>query len=139
MSAIGTRSLVISIGATDFTAQVSKAVITSADSDADFQTFADVANGGLRDYQLNFVAYQDPTTGTLWDKVFSATGTTVACLLKPYGNAVASATQPHFSFSAVISEPDGDFLGGEADPSSSARMTFECKWDLTARPTRVTS
>ncbi|GAB3663480.1 hypothetical protein GCM10027596_26700 [Nocardioides korecus] len=139
MAGLGTRSLIITIGATDYTAQVSKAVITSKESDADFQTFADAAAGGGRDYQLEFTAVQDLVTGTLWDKVFTAPGTTVACVLKPYGGAAASPTTPWFNFNAVVSEPDGDFLGGEQDKSTSARMTFDCKWDLTAKPTRVTA
>lgn len=139
MAALGTRTLKISIAGTEFDAQVSKVVITTAESDADFATFADAAAGGARDYKLSFEAVQDLATGTLWDKVWSAAGTTVACILKPYGNTTATAGQPHLSFNAVVSEPDGDFIGGEADKSTTARMTFECEWALEAKPTKVTS
>src|SRR4051794_37075199 len=137
MAALGTRTLVITIGATDYTAQVSKAVVTSADSDRDFITFADAAAGGARDYNLEFTAVQDMATGTLWDKVWTAAGTSVACILKPYGNAAASVSQPHYSFNATVKEPDGDFIGGEADSSTTARMTIECEWPLDAKPTKV--
>lgn len=137
MAALGTRTLTVSVGGTDYTAQVSKAVITSGEADSDFVTFADAAAGGAREYRLEFTAVQDMASATLWDKVFSTPGTTVAFLVKPYGNATASATQPHFSGNAVITEPDGDFIGGEADASSTARMTFDCSWVLTAKPTRV--
>ena len=82
---------------------------------------------------------QDMATGTLWDKVWTATGTSVAYILKPYGNTTGSPTQPHYSGNATITEPDGDFIGGEADASTSARMTFECSWVLDAKPTKVTS
>lgn len=136
---IGTRLLVVTVASTDYTAQISKAVITSAESDSDFITFAQAAAGGGRSYAFEFTAAQDGAASTLWDKVFSAAGTTVACLLKPYGNAVASASEPHFSFNAVVTEPDGDFIGGEADSSTTARMTFDCAWPLTAKPSRVTS
>lgn len=138
MAALGTRTLVVTIAGTDFTAQVSKCVITAGDADSDFITFADAAAGGAREYRLEFEAVQDlVATTSLWDKVFSAAGTTVAFLVKPYGNATASATQPHFSGNCIITEPDGDFIGGEADASASARMTFECSWVLTGKPTRV--
>lgn len=138
MAALGTRTLVLTIGGTDYTAQVSKAVIVSGERDSDFVTFTDAAAGGAREYRLEFTAVQDLTTTTLWDKVFSSAGTSVAYLLKPYGNAAASAGQPHFSGNATITEPDGDFIGGEADASTTARMTFECSWVLDAKPTRVT-
>lgn len=138
MAALGTRLLVLTIGGTDYTAQISKSVITSGTADSDFVTFANAAGGGAREYRLEFTAVQDLATGTLWDKVWTAAGTTVAGLLKPYGNAAASVSQPHYSFNATITEPDGDFLGGEADASTSARMTFECSWVLDAKPTKVT-
>lgn len=139
MAAIGTRLLKLSIGANDVTAQVSVAKITTGESDADFVTFADAAAGGARDYKLVFTAVQDAVTGTLWDRVWSSAGTTVAGILMPYGNTTASVTQPHFSFNAIITEPDGDLLGAEADPSATARAVIECEWALTAKPTKVTA
>lgn len=139
MAALGTSTLVITVGGTDYTSQVSKAVITSAESDSDFTTFADAASGGARAYALEFTAVQDMVATTLWDKIWTAPGTTVAFLIKPYGNSAASVSQPHYSGNAVVKEPDGDFIGGEADSSTTARMTVECSWPLTAKPTKVTS
>lgn len=136
MAALGTRTLVLSIGGTDYTAQVSKAVITSNAADSDFVTFADAAAGGKREYRLEFTAVQDAATGTLWDKVWSAAGTSVAFILKPYGNAAASATQPWYTGNATITEPDGDFIGGEANASTTARFTFDASWVLDAKPTK---
>lgn len=138
MAGLGTRLLKISVGGTDYTAQVSKAVITSGESDSDFVTFADAAAGGGRLYNLEFTAVQDMAASTLWDKVWTAAGTTVACILMPYGNSAASVSQPHYSFNAVVKEPDGDFIGGEADASTTARMVIECVWPLEAKPTKVT-
>lgn len=138
MAALGTRLLTLSIGGTDYTAQVSKAVITSGEADSDFVTFADAASGGAREYRLEFTAVQDMATGTLWDEVWTAAGTSVAFILKPYGNSAASVSQPHYTGNATITEPDGDFIGGEADASTTARMTFEASWVLDAKPTKVT-
>lgn len=139
MSGIGTRLLKITIDGDDYTAEVAKATITSGASESDFVTFAEAAAGGGRDYKLAFRAVQDAEAASLWSQVFLNAGDTVACVLMPYGNAVPSATEPHFEFDAVISEPDGDFIGGEANSSVSARMTFECAWALEAKPTKVTA
>ena len=139
MAALGTRSLTISVGGEDYTAQVSNCRIVSGDADSDFVTFADAAAGGAREYRLEFTAVQDPATGTLWDKVWTGAGTTAAIILKPAGGTTASTTQPHFTGNVVISEPDGDMLGGEADASATARFTFEASWVFTAKPTRVTA
>lgn len=137
MAALGTRLLVLTIGGTDYTAQISKAVIGSRKADSDFVTFANAASGGLREYYLTFVAVQDLVVGTLWDKIWTAAGTSVAYLIKPYGNAAASAAQPHYSGNLTVVEPEGDLIGGEADASTTARMTVECEWVLDAKPTKV--
>lgn len=139
MAALGTRLLTIEIGGSEFTAQVSKAVIVSGESDSDFVSFEDAASGGAREYRLEFTAVQDMETGSLWDEVWTSAGSSVACVLAPYGNAAASTTQPHYTFNATVTEPDGDFIGGEANASTSARMVFEASWVLDAKPTKVTT
>lgn len=139
MAALGTRSLTLSIGGQDVTAQVSNCRITSAEADSDFVSFADAAAGGAREYRLAFTATQDMATGTMWDKVWSAAGTTVAVIIKPAGGTTASVTQPHFTGNVVITEPDGDILGGEANASATAKFTFDAEWVFTAKPTKVTA
>jgi hypothetical protein len=139
MAKIGTRNLKIEIDAVDYTASVSNARITSAEGDTDFVTFADAAAGGSRAYKLAFTAAQDADSASLWTKVFDSSGTTVPITIMPYGNAIATAAEPHFTATAVISEPDGDFLGGEANASTTARFTFDCEWDLEAKPARVSA
>lgn len=138
MTALGTRSLTLEIGGTDYTAQVSNCRIVSGAADSDFLTFAEAAQGGGREYMLTFTAVQDPATGTLWDRIWTAAGETVAFTIAPAGGEVPSETQPHFTGNAVITEPDGDLLGGEANASTTAKFTFEAEWACTAKPVRVT-
>ena len=138
MTAIGTRLLTLTIDGTEVTAEVSKAVITSNDAGSDFTTFADAANGGAREYRLEFTAVQDAATGSLWDKVWTAAGSDVDYSLAPYGGTPTLAT-PAFEGTLTITEPDGDFVGGSADSSTSARMTFDCAWVCDGKPTRVTA
>ena len=139
MAGVGTRLLKLELASDDVTAEVSKVAITSAESDSDFVTFSEAAAGGKRDYKLALTAVQDHESGSIWDQIFTAAGSTVAGVYIPYGNTTPSATQPHFTFNAVIAEPEGDFLGGEANKSSSARMIIEVEWELTAKPVKVTS
>lgn len=139
MTALGTRLLKIKIGTTEYTAQVNKSVITSGAAPTDFVTFADAAAGGKREYRLEFTAVQDTDTGTLWDKVWTSAGTSVAIIHNPYGVATATAATPFFTANATVTEPDGDFIGGEANSSTASRFTFACSWVLDAKPTKVTT
>lgn len=139
MTAIGTRLLTLKIDGEEYAAEVSNVRITSAESDSDFVTFADAAAGGARDYTLAMTMTQDLEDGSLWREVWDNPGTEVPFRIRPYGNTTASTGQSHFSGTAVITEPDGDFLGGEANASATAKMTIEVEWPCTARPTRATS
>lgn len=138
MTALGTRMLVVTVGATDYTAQIFNCEIVSRAADSDQTTFAEAAAGGGRIYSLKFVMTQDLATTGLWDKIWSAAGTSVAVLVKPYGNAAASTTQPHYSGNVTVTEPDGTLIGGDANASTTARWTVEVSWDFAAKPAKVT-
>jgi hypothetical protein len=139
MAGIGTRLLTLEVEGDAYTDEVSVAKVTSGESDADFITFADAAAGGARQYNLEITMVQDAVAGSLWDLMFTAPGTEIDYTIAPYGNAVPSPTQPHFTGTAVVSEPDGDLLGGEADASTTARMTASVVWPCTGKPVRVTA
>jgi hypothetical protein len=137
MAQITTRQLVMTLDGADVTAQISTCIVKTAETDSDFVSFADAAAGGGRDYKLALTFVQDPAADTVWDQVWSHAGEEVPVIIKPFGNAVATAGQPHFTATAVISEPDGDLLGGEADASPSNRFTTEVEWALTGKPVKV--
>lgn len=137
MSAIGTRLLTLTIDGDDATAEVSTCKIVSAETDSDFVSFADAAAGGGREYSLALTFVQDLATGALFDQLWSHAGDEVPFVINPYGNAVATAAQPHISGTAIISEPDGDMLGGDADASPSNRFVTEVEWKCTEKPVKV--
>lgn len=139
MTAIGTRKLTLEIGGVERAAEVSKSVVTSNPADSDFTSFEDAKNGGGREYGLNIIATQDADSASLWSEVWDNAGSEIPVTVRPYGNELPSATQPHFEGTVVISEPDGDLLGGEANASNTARFTFEVTWKFLAKPTRVTT
>lgn len=138
MAALTARTLLISIAATQYEAQVFTAEVESGPADADDVTYAEAAAGGGRVYQLNLKLTQDMATTGLWSTIFGSAGTDVAVLIKPYGNAAASVTQPHFTMTANVREPDGVLIGGEADASTTKRQVVEVEWPLTAKPVKVT-
>ncbi|GAA3193961.1 hypothetical protein ACFO1B_03835 [Dactylosporangium siamense] len=139
MAALGTRKLTLSIDGDNVTPEVSSAVISSAETDSDFVSFADAAAGGGRTYTLKLTMVQDTETGSLWDQIWSHAGQDVPVTVRPHGNAAASATLPHFTGAVTITEPDGDLLGGEADASTTARFTTDVEWTFLAKPTRITA
>jgi hypothetical protein len=139
MAFIGTRKLTLQIDALEVAPDVSAVTIESGDTDSDFVSFASAAAGGGRDYVMHLTLAQDAAAGTLWSKVWDEAGETIPYVLRPYGNAVATALQPHFTGSVIIHEPDGELLGGEADASVSAVMTIEVEWPCEAKPLRITA
>lgn len=137
MAQIGTRKLKLEVDGTEHTANVSNVRITSGASDSDFITFAQANAGGGRDYALVITLAQDAASGSLWREIWDNAGDDVPVTVMPYGNAVPSATEPHYEATATITEPDGDLLGGEANSSTSARFTVEVTWALAGKPTAV--
>ncbi len=150
MPEFGTRALVFRAATAaaptvfaDYTSEVSNVRITSAESDADFVSFADAAAGGARQYALALTFKQTSATTSLWAKMFGAeVGTDVPCEIWPAGRpggGTATVSQPKYTVTATVSEPDGDLLGGEADKSVTARFLTEVEWQCLAKPVQVTS
>lgn len=139
MSALGTRLLKVKINSTDFTANCSSVKVSAADADSDFVTFQDASSGGSKTHTLTFTAAQDMAAGSLWRLQLLSAGSTVQVLVNPYGVTTASDTTPFYSGSVVIPKFDGDYLGGDADKSSTAKFTFDGSWDFAADPVLVTS
>lgn len=133
-----TRLLKLTIDGVEWTAQCTAARITTAAADSSLTTFADAATGGARAYSLTFTGVSDYQASSLWDEIFSHAGSTVAYILAPYGVA-ASATAPTFTGNVTIQENDGDFIGGDANASTSSFFTFDAVWPCTAKPTRTTT
>lgn len=137
MAALGTRKLTLTVDGDEVAPEVSTCVIRASESDSDFVSFQAASSGGGRTYSLGITMAQDPEAGSLWDQIWSHAGEEVPVVVRPYGNATASATQPHFTGDVVISEPDGDLLGGEADASTTARFVTEVEWVFVSKPLRV--
>lgn len=135
MSGLGTRFLKLTIDGDPVTAEVSKAEVVISDAGSDFTTFADAAGGGAKEWRLEFTAVQDPVTAaSVWRKVWENAGDDVDFVLDPVGGGAASPTNPLYSGTVTITLPDGPILGGSADPSTTARFTFDCSWVIDGQP-----
>jgi hypothetical protein len=131
---LGTRALTLTISGIDYSNAVSSVKVTSAESDSDFLTFAAAAAGGSRSYKLSMTLAQDIAAASLWRLIWDSAGTEVPVIVKPAGGTTLSASQPSFAFTAVVAEPDGDYLGGDADKSTSAKFTTEVEWEILDKP-----
>ncbi len=146
MAASGTRALVFRAATaaaptvfTDFTSAISSCKIVPSESDSDFVSFADAAAGGARQYNLELTLVQDMTAASLWDYAFSQAGTDVPVEVWPNGRPATTITaaQPKFTMTVTVVEPDGDWIGGEANADNTARFTTEYSWKALAKPVRV--
>ena len=137
-SPLGTNKLTLLIDGEERAAEVSTAEITNEETESDFVSFEMAAQGGGRDWKLHIVAVQDPgDPNSLLNLTWDMAGTDVDVIVRPYGNASASASAPHYTGTVTVKYPDGVLVGGEADASGSARMTFEVEWDFIEKPTKV--
>lgn len=143
MARVNPRLIVVMAGdtgsETDRSLELSNAQFHSAEADIEFVSFEEARQGGARTYTAQLTIAQDHATGTLWREVWDNAGDTISGIYQPYGNAVPSATQPHYEFTAVISEPDGLLMGGEATTSTRAVASIEVEWELNGKPTEVTA
>lgn len=142
MARVNPRLIVVMMGPdgteSDRSLELSKCEFHSAEADIEFVSFSEARAGGARTYTAQLTLAQDHATGTLWREVWDNAGDTIFGIYKPYGNATASVSQPFYEFSAVISEPDGLLMGGEATTSTRAVASIEVEWELTAKPVEVT-
>lgn len=93
------------------------------------QTFAQMR--GQVPTVLNMTIIQDLVADSLWDLAVNQAGSPVTGIYKPYGNATASATQPHYSFNTTPSGPTGDvILGGDAAEDGTQGLTVDVVWQI---------
>lgn len=117
-------------------ADTTAVVLDSEESDDDVTTFEDAAQpGGARQEFLQITAIQSTDPDSLWSQVWDKAGEEVAFTYAPHGNETPSETQPHFVGTCTIGPRPT--LGGEAGRTNT--YTFETRWDVVGRTTKITS
>lgn len=140
MGDIGTRKTRVFVDDIEFTDSVSVVEIRSTDSDSDFTSFEDAANGGNKDYAFGATIKQSTTVDSLHDYAWSKTGQEVEVVVWLDGMPVGgtpSAAQPSHTGTVVITDPDGVLLGGAANASATAKQVIEVEWKYLAKPVKA--
>lgn len=123
------KTLSLTIAGTEYNMDCKKVILNNEESEDDFTTFADLAAGGAIQWFFEIEAVSDFGTGSLWNYVWSNAGTSaVAFVFKPYGNATASATQPHFTGTLNVGPKPP--VGGEAGEV----FSFEARFEVNGTP-----
>jgi hypothetical protein len=128
-------ALKLTIGTTDYWADITSAVLENEESDAGVTTFADAQAGGARTHYFTLTAIQSTDTGSFWRYVWANTGEVVSYEYAPHGNAEPSSSEPHFTGTVKI--PPKPSIGGEA--GTTTEFTFEVRMDCQEEPTLVTA
>jgi hypothetical protein len=124
------KGLSLTINSIEYNLDAKSVALSSEDKDV--ITFADIASGA-KQWFFTVTALFDAGTGSLWRYVWDNAGTEdVAFTFKPYGNATASATQPHFTGTLTVgTKPD---ISGDANST----FEFEVRFDVDGEPTMDT-
>lgn len=107
--------------------------LENEEADEDALTFAEYSaqNGVPVQWFFTIEAVADYGVNSLWTLLWDNSGETIPFVFKPFGNATATAAQPHFTGNArVTAKPP---IGGTAGEV----FTFEARLDLDGEPTRV--
>lgn len=131
---LGTRALTLTIDGVERTADVSECWIIQTPG----LRYWGRGGGSTRcNYSLRATAAQDMTPGSLWSLAWDYADEIVAVDLRPAGGATATEEQPWFTGHIQLVPNEGPILGGQANPSNSAKLTFTFEWPFLGKPVRV--
>ena len=123
------KSLSLTINAVEYNMDCTSVVLNNEEADNDTQTFADLAAGGALQWFFEIEAVSDFGTGSLWNYVWSNSGASaVAFVFKPYGNATATPSKPHFTGTLNVGAKPP--VGGAAGET----FKFEVRFDVDGTP-----
>lgn len=125
------KDLSLTIDAEEVNLEGTSIVLDNEEADTDAVTFAELGNGTPLQWFFTITAVADYGSGSFWSTLWDNAGTTVPFVLKPYGNATATAAQPHFTGTCTINAKPP--IGGTANEV----FTFEARLDVEGDPVRV--
>ena len=126
------KSLSLTIAGVEYNMDATSVVLNNEEADSDATTFADLAAGGALQWFFEVEAVSDYGTGSLWAYVWDNAGDDgVAFVFKPYGNATATDSKPHFTGTLKVGPKPA--IGGAAGET----FTFEVRFDVEGTPTKV--
>lgn len=139
MTALSPKKCTIEIGEDSYTGDITNWTFSAADSSSDTTTFEEADQGGAKDVTFNATFIQDDGDASLWSYLYDNPGADCTITVMPQGNAVPSATQPHWTATGTVPRYDGDFMGGDANADKRARWTASIAIPCDGFPTKVTA
>lgn len=128
------KSLSLTFSTVEVNCVSTSIVLDNEDADAELVTFGDVVAGNDKRWYFVVTGLPDYSPGTWWTLCWETPQyTPLPYLFKPYGNAVASPSQPHFTGSVMVDRKPP--VGGDAG----SVWSFDTRLSCTANPTRVTA
>lgn len=128
MAAIRGQYLSVTIDGDEYKSDVTAWSLSPAEAEDDDTTFGETGEGGSINWTLGLTMIQDTGANSLHTFLWENQGATATFVVKTDA-AVVSATNPSWTFDAVVSMPSGSaFLGAEASKTSRTRSKTEVEW-----------
>ena len=99
---IKAQNIIFKIGSTDYACDANMVSLTLEDAPGDVQTFCETRIGGQWTLELEGIVSGD--TSSLYRVLWNNFGSTAAFIIAPQGNAVATATAPHYEGTVVFND-----------------------------------
>ena len=96
----------ITVGGVDLSSSVKKVTISRSKAEVDVTTFGNTGKrriAGLEDSKISIDFFQDFAASSVEATLYSLLGTTATVVIKPNGST-ASATNPSYTFTALVTE-----------------------------------
>ena len=125
----------ITFASTDISSYVSSVTLSTSLDVVDTTSFGSTARSrvaGLADNQVTVEFFQDFASGALESVIYPTIGTSAAMIVKPVAGS-ATATNPSYSFNALVSEWQP--LSGAVGELATASVT----WPISGAITKATS
>lgn len=117
--------------AVDYSGDIKKFEISSADKDDSDLTFEEAATGETKDYTVKVTAIASTQAGSYWRLLWDNPGEEFAVTFGPHGNAVPTEDKPHFTMTL---KADGKPPIANEARRSKERSEFEYELEVTAGP-----
>lgn len=129
-------ALTLTVNEIDYECDITNARIENEEaSDDEVVTFCDAADAARRDFFLRGSALQSTDTASFWSYIWENAGSEgVEYIYAPHGNAVPSASQPHFT-GTITDLGAPPVLGGDAGRTNT--YTFDFEFKLSGKPVKV--
>lgn len=135
MVRLGRQDLILTIDGTEYSNQCTNVELRSQARESGTVTFGG-SSATSRSYVLALTFIQQTTTASLLDLLWSSVGEQVDVAIRPAGGSTtASADNPIWTGTVVVSEPDGALVGGSASASDEFQTSVE--WSFLDRPVRT--